>query len=315
MADKSEGKTVEAEAEPKPPVRRTNFMEDALLGTGPRAKRPRKRSPDRPTEWDLAWKRFKGNDSPASVLFGFASIITTIILAWATITLASNANALLDQQNDLILADSLPSVSASLLPNGDGGFSLAVENSGSSATFRSIEPVTLIRFTFEKYDDRMEHGYVALYDVFETIEAGSTSTGPLASVTSVPGVTTKVDEVCAAIVAVDSRITHCQLDVSLIVRYQTNTDDIYASYYRFEDEVALQVAAGEVQRQVERWDDGPNDRSAFSIFSPPPVELAGWIERYVGDRADPPLEFSAPLGRGDAATDMVLLSDQSRGRD
>lgn len=264
-----------------------NFMEEALLGMEHRDRPPRPRGPS-PFE---RWKEFKGTDSTASVTFGCMSFITTVLLAVATVALAMRSNDLLDRQNDLILSSSLPAVSAALLPTENGAYSLTIENTGPKVNFRSIEPMTLVKFTFRKYNNDMENGYVALYDVFRAVEPNEAGTGTLSSVLSPTGVSSVVQEVCAAAKSADARIAECEFEASLIVRYQTNTDEVHRNHYRFEGEVSLQVAAGELQRQVDRWDDGPNDSSAFSINTNLPEGLTSFVKDYVTERADAPPPF------------------------
>jgi hypothetical protein len=259
------------------------MFEAALLGESwHRAPRPPK--PEGPG----FWKKFSGKDSPATVTFGCASMLTTVILLAATILLARSSNSLLNQQNDLMRASSQPDVSASLISSGNGGFTLTVENSGSRANFRSIQPMTLLRFTFENYTAGIEHGYVALYDVFSEIEPNRAGTGKLGTTTSVPGLATRSDEACDLIFAADERIDECALETALVIRYQTNTDDVFTNYYRFDGEVSYVVSAGEMERLSSRWDDNPNDKTGFPITSSPPEGMVSWVDEYVDQRADNP---------------------------
>lgn len=197
--------------------RRGNILEEAFLGLDRPNRSPR---PPGPTLTER-WHAFKGTDSSASVVFGCTSVITTVILVTATVWLTLRANELQDRQNELILNSSLPAVSASLLLMGNGEYTLTVENSGPRANFRSIEPMTLLRFTFEKHDGDMEDGYIAVYDVFQEVEPNQVETGTVASVASVPRVSSMAEEVCATIVSADPRIGACSLEVSLIIQYQT----------------------------------------------------------------------------------------------
>ena len=226
----------------------------AMLGYKTPSERPRGQNTPRIIR--ASWlRRFRGSDSPATVALSFLSLFSTILLSVVVIFLNIQSNRLIERQNELVLIPSLPDLSASVIRDPTNQLILTITNQGSRANFQTIQPLTLIRFTFTRYNGSEEAGFIPIHGVFQSIHSPLPGSGNIAAISSAANTTEAVNELCAAIVPTDHRINECSLDTVLVVSYQTNTERVWIDYYLVEQEVSFKVSRARVEARIDRWEE------------------------------------------------------------